>query len=361
MSTSRVLNVAVIGAGEVAMCIHLPTLTLMSHMYEVMAIVDVSKQAVEHCARKFNIPRTFTDVGDMLAACSDADVVVMCHSDEFHAGKHVFIEKPMAQTLREADEIEAARLASGKLVFVGYMRRYATAFLRVKKVVQELDPAEINYDGIISQNATFPQQFSDIPTEASAERRRVATSQFEELTGLDFMAPVSQYIRACKFHISPHDLSLMRELFGVPQQVISAIPSARGNFIAILFQYEGFVVAYETPPWTSVLNKGESSSPLTRKPPHCRQWLMFRPYIKGLPITATILSRHPDGDFSQETIRPTYEDYYTLQFKEMYRCLVDGAAIKTTVLDSREDIALTGDILQVLAQGFQKRQQHVKD
>lgn len=60
---------------------------------------------------------------------------------------------------------------------------------------------------------------------------------------------------------------------------------------------------------------------------------MFRPYIKGLPITATILSRHPDGDFSQETIRPTYEDYYTLQFKEMYHCLVDGAAIKTTVLD----------------------------
>lgn len=51
----------------------------------------------------------------------------------------------MAQTLREADEIEAARLASGKLVFVGYMRRYATAFLRVKKIVQELDPAEINY------------------------------------------------------------------------------------------------------------------------------------------------------------------------------------------------------------------------
>ncbi|OWZ30204.1 hypothetical protein C356_05929 [Cryptococcus neoformans c45] len=378
MSTSRVLNVAVIGAGEVAMCIHLPTLTLMSHMYEVMAIVDVSQQAVEHCARKFNIPRTFTDVGDMLAACSDVDVVVMCHSDEFHsthavqclqAGKHVFIEKPMAQTLREADEIEAARLASGKLVFVGYMRRYATAFLRVKKVVQELDPAEINYvrirnftsrvkDGIISQNATFPQQFSDIPTEASAERRRAATNQFEELTGLDFMAPVSQYIRACKFHISPHDLSLMRELFGVPQQVISAISSARGNFIAILFQYEGFVVAYESGQ-DEVLSVDATMDICTQQR---RIKLAFdSPYIKGLPITATILSRHPNGDFSQETIRPTYEDYYTLQFKEMYRCLVDGAAIKTTVLDSREDIALTGDILQVLAQGFQKRQQHVKD
>lgn len=51
----------------------------------------------------------------------------------------------MAQTLREADHIEAARLASGKLVFVGYMRRYATAFLRFKEAVGKLDPAQINY------------------------------------------------------------------------------------------------------------------------------------------------------------------------------------------------------------------------
>jgi hypothetical protein len=102
----------------------------------------------------------------------------------------------MAQTLREADEIEAARVASGKVVFVGYMRRYATAFLRVKTIIKELDPSEINYgeagslrtmltfsphpkfhvagerlfafatnksqvpDGIISQNGTFPRRFS---------------------------------------------------------------------------------------------------------------------------------------------------------------------------------------------------------
>jgi predicted dehydrogenase len=59
----------------------------------------------------------------------------------------------MAQTLREADEIEAARVASGKLVFVGYMRRFATAFLRVKKLVQELDPAEINYGEFVHVNS----------------------------------------------------------------------------------------------------------------------------------------------------------------------------------------------------------------
>jgi hypothetical protein len=76
----------------------------------------------------------------------------------------------------------------------------------------------------------------DFPPEASTQKNEIGKRQFEELTGLNWSAPVSQHIRACRFHISPHDLSLMRELFGVPQYVISAVPNARGNFIACLFQ-----------------------------------------------------------------------------------------------------------------------------
>jgi predicted dehydrogenase len=61
------------------------------------------------------------------------------------AGKHVLIEKPMSLTKSGADEIEAARQASGKVVFVGYMRRYAEAFLRAKEMVKELPEGSIDY------------------------------------------------------------------------------------------------------------------------------------------------------------------------------------------------------------------------
>lgn len=92
-----------------------------------------------------------------------------------------------------------------------------------------------------------------------------------------------------------------------------------------------------TRPSRSWLSTSDSSSPLTREStiplPQSTGLLRFRPYIKGLPITATTLSRHPNGDFSEETIRPTYEDYYTLMFKELHRCLSGDAEIKTTVLD----------------------------
>lgn len=76
------------------------------------------------------------------------------YSSEYHvrhtvqsleAGKHVLIEKPMSLTSDGADQIETARVKSGKVVFVGYMRRYSPAFLLVKDLVRSLPAGSIHY------------------------------------------------------------------------------------------------------------------------------------------------------------------------------------------------------------------------
>jgi predicted dehydrogenase len=61
------------------------------------------------------------------------------------AGKHVFVEKPMAWTLEGADQIVAAEKASGKSVFVGYMRRYAAGFVRAKERLEKIPTSNITY------------------------------------------------------------------------------------------------------------------------------------------------------------------------------------------------------------------------
>lgn len=82
---------------------------------------------------------------EMLASTTPIDVVLVLTADQFHAehviasanaGKHVLIEKPMAQTVAEADAIEQARVDNGVVVFVGYMRRYATALERLKDAIK---------------------------------------------------------------------------------------------------------------------------------------------------------------------------------------------------------------------------------
>jgi predicted dehydrogenase len=67
--------------------------------------------------------------------------------EALEAGKHVFVEKPLALTLRGAEIVESARQKAGKVVFVGTMRRYATAFERVKARVKEVGNEGIAYGG----------------------------------------------------------------------------------------------------------------------------------------------------------------------------------------------------------------------
>ncbi len=84
----------------------------------------------------------------MLSSDTPIDVVFILSTHEYHAeqsiqclksGKHVFVEKPMAQTVNEIEQVEQARKESGKVVFVGYMRRYALALERLKEAIKGKD------------------------------------------------------------------------------------------------------------------------------------------------------------------------------------------------------------------------------
>jgi UDP-N-acetyl-2-amino-2-deoxyglucuronate dehydrogenase len=53
----------------------------------------------------------------------------------FAAGKHVLVEKPIARTLQEADELIAAGEASGRVVMVAEQFRFMPAFRRLKALL----------------------------------------------------------------------------------------------------------------------------------------------------------------------------------------------------------------------------------
>lgn len=59
----------------------LPNLQLCSHLFRVTALVDISPKALEHASSKFHIPRTYTDVGAMLAEADDIDVVMITSAE----------------------------------------------------------------------------------------------------------------------------------------------------------------------------------------------------------------------------------------------------------------------------------------
>jgi predicted dehydrogenase len=87
----------------------------------------------------------------MLKSRLSLDLVVILTADQYHAehviqcadeGKHVLIEKPMAQTFVEAEAIEEARKRNDVVIFVGYMRRFAPALDLLKA---EIEGKQIRY------------------------------------------------------------------------------------------------------------------------------------------------------------------------------------------------------------------------
>ena len=62
---------------------------------------------------------------------------------------------------------------------------------------------------------------------------------------------------------------------------------------------------------------------------------MPRPYVKGLPIVATVKSSNSRGEHVVQTIRPTYEDAYTLEYKALYDNIINGSKVKTDPMDGK--------------------------
>lgn len=240
MSSVKRLCVAIIGADEVAQVIHLPTLSLLSHLYTVTVICDVSHHSVNACATRFGIPRAVSSVSEIFTDPS-IDVVFVLTSDEYHetytiaalrAGKHVMLEKPLTLSIESANRIIDAEKEgeNGARVFVGYMRRYAPSFVNAfKREVAGIE--KILYArcrGIVGPNAYFvtqsgtsAQKCTDFPAEAADESENLLRGLMEEAFAWPENGVTKRQHDYCRFlgSLGSHDLSLMREVLGMPHTV----------------------------------------------------------------------------------------------------------------------------------------------
>jgi len=106
------LKVAVIGCGQIGQGYHIPSLLKIKDV-ELVGVCDTDVNLVKETARKFNISSYYTDISEMLGL-EKVDIVDICTPPQTHcslciqaaeANCHVLLEKPMALSLREADEM----------------------------------------------------------------------------------------------------------------------------------------------------------------------------------------------------------------------------------------------------------------
>ena len=137
------VRVCVIGCGRAGM-IHVRNFAGGVRNAELVALCDPFAPNVEAALREVSVPYTYTDCAEALRN-EAIDAVVVVTPTRFHrdivvaaagAGKHVFCEKPMAESARECDDmIEACRRGGVKLQ-IGFMRRFDRSFRRGKALIE---------------------------------------------------------------------------------------------------------------------------------------------------------------------------------------------------------------------------------
>lgn len=111
---------------------------------ELYAFCDINEARLKEKGARHGITRLYTDVNEMLAALPELDAVSVCTWNSAHApctiaalraGKNVLCEKPMALNAEEAIEMEKAAMESGKLLQIGFVRRYGNDCRIIKDFV----------------------------------------------------------------------------------------------------------------------------------------------------------------------------------------------------------------------------------
>ncbi len=138
------VRVGLIGAGNYATLMLLPHLSEMENV-ELVGVSTSTGISGKHAAQKFGFEFCTTDNAQILED-KDVNAVVIATRHNLHAelaagalsaGKHVFVEKPLALNEEELRRVVDAVSESNRHIMVGFNRRFAPLVLEAKKFFGE--------------------------------------------------------------------------------------------------------------------------------------------------------------------------------------------------------------------------------
>jgi predicted dehydrogenase/threonine dehydrogenase-like Zn-dependent dehydrogenase len=138
--TQTSVRLGVIGAGSFAKSMLLPALKKLSDV-ELLGVATASGSSAQQTAERFGFAYATTDWHPLIAD-PNVDAVLVATRHDLHAriataalqaGKAVFLEKPMALNAAELQLLLEAWRSSGRVLQVGFNRRFAPTYVRLKQ------------------------------------------------------------------------------------------------------------------------------------------------------------------------------------------------------------------------------------
>jgi predicted dehydrogenase len=346
------LRVGIVGCGEVAQIIHLPSLYRLPDCFRVTALCDASRTVLDAVGAQWNVKSRYLDYAELVSD-PDVDVVLVANPNVYHAavtlaaiaaGKHVLLEKPAAINLAECDALLAAEARAGVTVQVAYMRRYAPAFERACAIVAQMQAdGDIRYarvHDIIGQNPQFIGPTSRVVRGQDISLDMLAAARQQEQAAIRLAigdAPQEvQRAYSLMLGLSSHDLSAMRELLGMPQRVLHATQRG-GLYLTATFDYGDYVCHFDT--GVDSLPRFDANLEVFGAKKYVRVQY-DTPYVLNLPIRLFVSEPVGKHGVSEEMVHPSWGDAFVNEWVALYTNIDQRRQPKTSLADYRQDLLL---------------------
>ncbi len=243
MASPRPVRVAVIGCGLIAQRSHFPAYAAAPEA-EIAAVVSLSAEEAQDAVNNFGAKRILPS-WEAAIADPDVDAVDVCTPNYLHApiaiaaaraGKHVFVEKPMATRLDDANAMVAAARESGVYLTVGHNLRFAPIFQTMRQAMR---------DGVIGR----PFAARGVYMHAGPDESWGSSSQWfwDEATAGG----------GALLDMGIHMIDVMRWIIGRPVLEVSAMisrhlkPTFADDTAFVLMRFEGDLVASVQAAWSA--------------------------------------------------------------------------------------------------------------
>jgi predicted dehydrogenase len=350
--------VGIVGCGGIAQMMHLPTLAERPDLFQIVALADLSERTVNAVGERYGVRARFKD-GRELAGQKDVEAVLLfasgCHRDAvlelLAARKPLFVEKPLAFSLPETEEVARAVREAGVPFMVGYHKRFDPAYLRARRAVQEMRDlrfVEVTVlhpdDGAYrTHHAVLPRP--DQPWQPRPEREDVTATHERVMRGA-FKGCVDRIVgeKALAHHRVGafilfdsliHDIDAVRGVLGDPEAVVAAHVWRDGLAQTSITRFAGDVRASLS--WISVPGLKHYEETLRFVGNETRVTLVFpSPYIRHAPTPLTI--ERMDGDeLLVENHTVSYEEAFRAELHHFREAVLGGTPPAPSLADALSD------------------------
>ena len=355
MSEQRV-RVGVIGLGIAGQVMHLTYLRELNDRFEVTALCDLSPGLLAALGEEYGVSRRYTDWRQMLSEAPLDAVLVLTtgsHAPQAiaaaRAGKHVFVEKPMCFTPREADEMIAAADQAGVVLMVGYMKRYDPGYLHARQLMADLRP-RITYVQVntlhppIQMHLTHHKilRFDDVPASTLEPLQAESRALVDEALGIPHHPWLDRAYPDFILGSMVHDVNALRGLFGEPEAVLYTDLWDGGDCITTILRYPGDVRCQYS--WTFLRDLRHYDETLSFYGDGARLHVKFpSPFLRNEPMLV-VTEGMDDGVAWEKTALVSYEEAFKEELIHFHDCIVNGRRPRTDGQDGKRDVVLLHDL-----------------